>query len=87
MTDTNTGMNGRGITDPHELAEQVRQGADDGMPRDLILAVARDMHAMEYYARMSERERQAFLAQARNTPAGESMRRLLHDLRYGELHI
>ena len=87
MTDTDIGMGERGITDPHELAEQTQQRTDDGMPRDLMLAVARDMHAMEYYARMNERERQAFLARARNTPAGESMRRLLHDLRYGELHI
>ena len=73
----------RGMIDEDEAREQ----ADAGMPRNLMLAVARDMHAMEVYAKMSEAERAAFLDRARQTPAGEPMQKLVRDMRYGDVQI
>ncbi len=73
----------RGAYDEDEL----REAPKEGMPRGLMLAVARDMHAMEVYAKMNERERAAFLDRARNTPDGEAMQRLVRDLRYGDMNI
>ena len=71
----------RGAYDEEEQREM------PGMPRDLVLAVARDMHAMEIYARLSEGERAAFLSLTRQTPGGEPMQKLVRDLRYGEINI
>ncbi|MBQ7338104.1 MAG: hypothetical protein IJW40_06585 [Clostridia bacterium] len=67
--------------------DEMRETPDAGMPRGLMLAVARDMHVMEVYAKMNERDRAAFLDRARNTPDGEPMQRLVRDLRYGEMNI
>ena len=73
----------RGVTDEDEA----REAQETGMPRDLMLAVARDMHAMEVYAKLSESERAAFLNRARQTPGGEPMQRLVRDMRYGDVQI
>ena len=73
----------RGVSDEDEAREM----GESGMPRGLVLAVARDMHAMEVYANMSEAERAAFLDRARQTPAGEPMQRLVRDMRRGEMNI
>lgn len=70
----------RGVSDAEEAREM-------RMPRGLVLAVARDMHAMEAYAKMSEAERAAFLDRARQTPAGEPMQKLVRDMRYGEINL
>jgi hypothetical protein len=83
MADKELSPGARGVTDEDEAREM----GESGMPRNLVLAVARDMHAMEVYAKMSETERAAFLNRARQTPAGEPMQRLLRDMRYGEMQI
>jgi hypothetical protein len=83
MADKELSPEARGVTDEDEAREM----GESGMPRNLVLAVARDMHAMEVYAKMSEAERAAFLDRARQTPAGEPMQRLLRDMRYGEMQI
>ena len=67
--------------------DELRERAEEGMPRGLVLAVARDMHAMEAYAKMNERERAVFLDRARHTPDGDSMRRLVRELRNGDINI
>lgn len=82
----------REISDPEELREATAPAASceaeaDGMSRDLMLAVARDMHAMEVYAKMNETQRAIFLARARQTPAGEAMQKMVHDLQYGDLNL
>ena len=73
----------RGVSDE----EEAREMRGSGMPRGLMLAVARDMHAMETYAKMSEAERAAFLDKARQTPAGEPMQRLVRDMQRGEMNL
>ena len=73
----------RGVSDE----EEAREMGGSGMPRGLMLAVARDMHAMEAYAKMSEAERAAFLDKARQTPAGEPMQRLVRDMQRGEMNL
>jgi hypothetical protein len=83
MADKELSPAARDVTDEDEAREM----GESGMPRNLVLAVARDMHAMEVYAKMSETERAAFLNRARQTPAGEPMQRLLRDMRYGEMQI
>jgi hypothetical protein len=83
MADKELSPAARGVTDEDEAREM----GESGMPRNLVLAVARDMHAMEVYAKMSETERAAFLNRARQTPAGEPMQRLVRDMRYGEMQI
>jgi hypothetical protein len=83
MVDRELTASQKGVYDEDEL----RECAEEGMPRGLMLAVARDMHAMEAYAKMNERERTAFLDRARHTPDGESMRRLVRELRNGDLNI
>ena len=78
----------RPVYDEDELAGEWMPPLEErGMPRNLMLAVARDMHAMEIYAKMSESERAAFLDRARDTPAGEPMQRLLREMRYGDKEI
>ncbi len=82
MTNSELTAGQRGVFDTAE-AREMRGAADEQdmtMPRGLMLAVARDMHAMEAYARMSEGERAAFLDKARHTPDGEPMQRLVQDL-------
>ena len=73
----------RGVSDE----EEAREMGGSGMPRGLMLAVARDMHAMETYAKMSEAERAAFLEKARQTPAGEPMQRLVRDMQRGGMNL
>ena len=73
----------RGVSDEDEAREM----GEGGMPRGLVLAVARDMHAMEAYAKMSETQRAAFLDRARQTPAGEPMQRLVREMRRGDVNI
>ena len=72
----------RGVFDAAEARElQTATDAEEPtMSRGLRLAVARDMHAMEAYAKMSKEERAAFLDKARATPDGEPMQRLLEAL-------
>jgi len=82
MTDGELATEMRGVTDADE-AREIRMDAEDmqpAMPRGLVLAVARNMHAMEAYAKMNAGERASFLEKARHTPDGEPMQRLLRDI-------